>query len=154
MSLDLTIVNVAIPSIIDGLHASLDQILWELNAYSLVYAVLLITSGRLGDLAGPRNLFVLGVAVFTAASAGSGLSQNPGELIAARAGQGLGAALLSPQALPIMTSIFPPERRGARSPRSAACPASPSSPGRRSAGSSSPTSAGPGSSTSTCPSGC
>src|SRR5579859_7086513 len=54
--LDLTIVNVAIPSLGDGLHASLDQILWVLNAYSLVYAVLLITSGRLGDVLGPRNL--------------------------------------------------------------------------------------------------
>jgi EmrB/QacA subfamily drug resistance transporter len=110
--LDLTIVNVAIPSIIDGLHASLDQLLWALNAYSLVYAVLLITSGRLGDLFGPRNLFVAGVAVFTAASAASGLSHTPGQLIAARAGQGFGAALLSPQALPIMTSLFPPQRRG------------------------------------------
>lgn len=110
--LDLTIVNVAIPSIIDGLHASLDQLLWALNAYSLVYAVLLITSGRLGDIAGPRNMFVAGVAVFTAASAASGLSHTPGQLIAARAAQGFGAALLSPQALPIMTSLFPPERRG------------------------------------------
>src|SRR5450756_1882549 len=58
--LDTTIVNVAIPSIIDGLHASLDQILWVLNAYLLVYAVLLITSGRLGDMFGPKKMFLSG----------------------------------------------------------------------------------------------
>src|SRR5947199_2396469 len=81
--LDLTIVNVAIPSILEGLHASLDQILWVLNAYSLAYAVLLITSGRLGDIAGPRNLFVLGLAVFTVASLLSGLAQDPTQLILA-----------------------------------------------------------------------
>ncbi|HET8631686.1 MAG TPA: MFS transporter, partial [Thermomicrobiales bacterium] len=111
--LDLTIVNIAIPSIIDGLAATLDQILWVLNAYSLVFAVLLITSGRLGDLLGPRNLFAGGLAVFTAASALSGLAHDPTQLILARAAQGLGAALMSPQSLPLITSLFPPERRGA-----------------------------------------
>ena len=110
--LDLTIVNIAIPSLVSSLQASLDQILWMLNAYSLVFAVLLITAGRLGDIFGPRNLFATGLVVFTAASALSGLAQNPGELIAARAGQGLGAALLSPQGLPIMTTIFPADKRG------------------------------------------
>src|SRR6266581_929265 len=79
--LDLTIVNVAIPSIVDDLRASLDQILWVLNGYSLMYAVLLITSGRLGD-------------------------------IFARGAQGFGAAILAPQGLPIMTTLFPAERRG------------------------------------------
>src|SRR3989440_8720909 len=83
--LDLTIVNVAIPSILDGLGASLDQILWVLNAYSLAYAVLLITSGRLGDVLGPRNLFVGGMALFTVASLLSGLAHDPAQLIAARA---------------------------------------------------------------------
>src|SRR6266581_9357373 len=82
--LDLTIVNVAIPSIVDDLHASLDQILWVLNGYSLVYAVLLITSGRLGDILGPRNMFAAGLAIFTLASALSGLAQDPAQLIAAR----------------------------------------------------------------------
>jgi EmrB/QacA subfamily drug resistance transporter len=110
--LDLTIVNIAIPSIIDGLGASLDQILWVLNAYSLVYAVLLITSGRLGDIVGPRTLIVAGLAIFTLGSATSGLAQDPIQLIAARGMQGLGAALMSPQGLPIITSIFPAERRG------------------------------------------
>src|ERR671935_1440554 len=79
--LDLTIVNVAIPSILDGLHASLDQILWVLNAYSLAYAVLLITSARLGDIFGPRNLLMIGMGVFTVASALSGLAHDPTQLI-------------------------------------------------------------------------
>src|SRR5437870_12131358 len=78
--LDLTIINIAIPSLVDGVHASLDQVLWMLNAYSLAYAVLLITSGRLGDILGPRNLFVAGLVVFTAASAFSGLAQSPDQL--------------------------------------------------------------------------
>jgi len=111
--LDTTIVNVAIPSMSTGLNTTLDQILWVVNAYVLVYAVLLITAGRLGDLYGQRNLFAIGLAIFTLASALCGLSQNPTELIAARVLQGVGGALLTPQTLAILTSIFPPERRGA-----------------------------------------
>src|SRR2546429_3816584 len=111
--LDTTIVNVAIPAMSTGLNTTLDQILWVLNAYILVYAVLLITAGRLGDLYGQRNLFAIGLAVFTLASALCGLSQNPTQLIAARILQGVGGALLTPQTLAILTSIFPPERRGA-----------------------------------------
>ena len=110
--LDLTIVNIAIPSIVDSIHATLDQVLWVLNAYSLLYAVLLITSGRLGDIFGPRNVFAVGVAIFTAASAISGLAQDPTQLIIARATQGLGAAILAPQGLPMMMSLFPVDRRG------------------------------------------
>ena len=110
--LDLTIVNIAIPSIVDSIHASLDQVLWVLNAYSLLYAVLLITSGRLGDIYGPRNVFAVGVAIFTAASAVSGFAYDPTQLIIARATQGLGAAILAPQGLPIMMSLFPVDRRG------------------------------------------
>jgi EmrB/QacA subfamily drug resistance transporter len=110
--LDLTIVNIAIPSIVDDIHAPLDGILWMLNAYSLVYAVLLITSGRLGDIFGPRQLFAVGVVVFTISSALSGLSQDAAQLVLSRAGQGLGAALLAPQGLPMITSLFPPDRRG------------------------------------------
>ncbi|OLB82089.1 MAG: hypothetical protein AUI15_38660 [Actinobacteria bacterium 13_2_20CM_2_66_6] len=115
--LDTTIVNVAIPAMSsntkDGLNTTLDQILWVLNAYILVYAVLLITAGRLGDLFGQRNIFAIGLFVFTAASALCGFSQNAGELIAFRILQGVGGALLTPQTLAILTSIFPPERRGA-----------------------------------------
>src|SRR5438270_13807614 len=92
--LDTTIVNIAIASIIDSLKASLDQILWVLNAYSLVYAVLLITSGRLGDLYGQRTLFAAGLAIFTAASAFCGLAQDTNQLILARIIQGVGGALL------------------------------------------------------------
>ena len=110
--LDLTIVNIAIPSMVDGLHASLDQVLWVLNAYSLFYAVLLITSARLGDIYGPRNLFAAGVAIFTAASGMSALAQDPAQLILFRGLQGLGAAVLAPQGLPLMMSLFPLEKRG------------------------------------------
>jgi EmrB/QacA subfamily drug resistance transporter len=111
--LDTTIVNVAIPAMSAGLKISLDGILWVLNAYILVYAVLLITAGRLGDLYGQRNLFAAGLAIFTLASALCGLSQNENQLIAARVLQGVGGALLVPQTLAILTSLFPPERRGA-----------------------------------------
>ena len=110
--LDTAIVNVAIPAMSTGLNTTLDQILWVLNAYVMVYAVLLITAGRLGDLYGQRSLFAIGLFVFTVASALCGLSQNPAELIAARVLQGVGGALLTPQTLAILTSIFPPERRG------------------------------------------
>src|SRR5213080_3574429 len=111
--LDTTIVNVAIPAMSAGLNTTLDQILWVLNAYILVYAVLLITAGRLGDLYGQRNLFAIGLFVFTVASALCGISQNATELIGARILQGVGGALLTPQTLAILTTIFPPERRGA-----------------------------------------
>src|SRR5436853_201874 len=111
--LDLTIVNVAIPSIIDGLHAGLDEILWVLNAYILVYAVLLITAGRLGDKYGAKRLFLIGLAVFTLASIGCSLAPSPSQLILARIVQGIGGAILTPQTLSILTNIFPPNRRGA-----------------------------------------
>ena len=111
--LDLTIVNIAIPNMITKLHASLDDILWVINAYALVLAVLLITAGRLGDLLGQRAVFIAGIVVFTAASAACGLSTTPGMLIAFRAVQGLGAALLMPQTLALLTMVFPAERRGA-----------------------------------------
>src|SRR5215472_13538786 len=111
--LDLTIVNIAIPHLITKLHASLDDVLWVINAYALVLAVLVITAGRLGDLIGPRIMFTSGVAVFTAASAACGLAPSPGWLIGFRAVQGLGAAMLMPQTLTIITNTFPAERRGA-----------------------------------------
>src|SRR5260370_11946100 len=111
--LDTTIVNVAIPAMSTGLNTTFDQILWVLNAYVLVYAVLLITAGRLGDLYGQRSLFAIGLAVFTVASALCGFAQNAGELIAARVLQRVADALLTPHTLAILTSIFPPERRGA-----------------------------------------
>ena len=111
--LDLTIVNIAIPNMISRLHASLDDILWVINAYALVLAVLLITAGRLGDLLGQRKVFFAGIALFTIASGACGVALSPGWLIAFRAVQGLGAAMLMPQTLAILTMVFPAERRGA-----------------------------------------
>lgn len=111
--LDLTIVNIAIPDMISRLHASLDSILWVINAYALVLAVLLITAGRLGDLRGQRTMFIAGVILFTLASAACGFSPTVGALIGFRAVQGVGAALMMPQTLAILTMVFPQERRGA-----------------------------------------
>jgi EmrB/QacA subfamily drug resistance transporter len=111
--LDTTIVNIAIPDMIDKLDATLDQILWILNAYILVFAVLLITAGRLGDLYGPKRLFIIGLIIFTVSSAACGLAQNPDQLILFRIVQGIGGALLTPQTLSVITVIFPPEKRGA-----------------------------------------
>ncbi|MEW1893501.1 MULTISPECIES: DHA2 family efflux MFS transporter permease subunit [unclassified Streptomyces] len=110
--LDLTIVNIAIPDMIDGLGATLDQTLWVISGYALVLAVLLITAGRLGDVWGPRNLFIAGVVVFTAASIACGLATGPVMLIVARGVQGLGAALLTPQTMTLIMSVFPAQRRG------------------------------------------
>ncbi|GIF72212.1 DHA2 family efflux MFS transporter permease subunit [Asanoa siamensis] len=110
--LDTTIVNIAIPDMSTSLDASLDQILWIVNAYVLVYAVLLITAGRLGDLFGPKRLFVLGLVVFTVASAACGLASTPEQLILFRVVQGVGGALLTPQTLSTITVLFPPDKRG------------------------------------------
>ena len=106
-------VNIAIPNMIERLHASLDDVLWVINAYALVLAVLLITAGRLGDLFGQRTMFFAGVSLFTLSSVACGLAPSSGWLIAFRAVQGLGAAILMPQTLAILTMVFPAERRGA-----------------------------------------
>jgi EmrB/QacA subfamily drug resistance transporter len=110
--LDSTIVNVALPSVITDLHASLDQALWVVNAYLLVFAALLILASRLGDMFGPRRLFAAGLALFAVASALCGAAQDPGQLIAARVLQGVGAAALTPQAMVIIQAVFPRERMG------------------------------------------
>jgi EmrB/QacA subfamily drug resistance transporter len=111
--MDTTIVNVALPSLVSGLHAPLDQALWVVNGYLLVFAALLILAGRLGDLFGPRRLFAAGLAVFALASAACGAAQSPGQLIAARVIQGVGAAALTPQAMVIIQRVFPRDRMGA-----------------------------------------
>lgn len=110
--LDISIVNIAIPNMIDGLHATLDQVLWVLNGYILVFDVLLITAGRLGDRFGQRNAYAAGVALFVLGSIACGSAQTADQLVAARLLQGAGGALLTPQTLAILVSIFPPERRG------------------------------------------
>ena len=111
--LDLTAVNVAIPSMIGDLHASLDEMLWVIDVYILVLAALLITFGRLGDVRGPRAMFIGGVALFTVASVLCALSQDPVQLIVTRAVQGLGATALMPQTMTLIIGTFPAERRGA-----------------------------------------
>jgi EmrB/QacA subfamily drug resistance transporter len=111
--MDLTIVNIAIPNMVDKLDVSLDRILWVVNVYSLALAVLMVTAGRLGDLRGKKELFIAGISLFTVASAVCGISQTSAELISARAVQGIGAALLLPQTLSIIVDIFPPKQRGA-----------------------------------------
>jgi len=104
--MDGTIVNVALPSMITGLHASLDQALWIINSYLLVFAALLILASRLGDMLGPRRVFVAGLAAFALSSALCGAAQTPGQLIAARVLQGIGAAAIAPQAMVIIRSLF------------------------------------------------
>jgi EmrB/QacA subfamily drug resistance transporter len=109
---DATIVAVANPSIMDKLGASYDSVIWVTSAYLLAYAVPLLVAGRLGDRYGPRNLYLLGLTVFTAASLWCGLAGSIEMLIAARVVQGIGAALLTPQTLSTITRIFPADRRG------------------------------------------
>ncbi len=109
---DATIVAVANPSIMEKLDAGYDAVIWVTSAYLLGFAVPLLLAGRLGDRYGPKNLYLLGLAVFTAASLWCGLSGTIGMLIAARVLQGVGAALLTPQTLSTITRIFPAERRG------------------------------------------
>ncbi|WP_430334405.1 MFS transporter [Rhodococcus sp. ACT016] len=110
--LDITVVNVALPSMSDDLEASLDEMLWVINLYILVLASLLIVSGRLGDVLGFRTMFVGGIIVFTAASVACALAQDPTQLIVARGAQGLGAAALVPQTMTLIMATFPPDRRG------------------------------------------
>jgi EmrB/QacA subfamily drug resistance transporter len=110
--LDNTIVNVALPSIQRSLHMSISSLEWIVTAYALTFAALLITGGKLGDLFGRRRLFILGLTVFTLASLACGLAPSAGFLIGARAAQGVGAALMNPATLSIITATFPPRERG------------------------------------------
>ncbi|WP_125079783.1 MFS transporter [Mycobacterium sp. P7213] len=110
---DSTIVAVANPSIMSALDIGYDTVIWVTSAYLLGYAVPLLVAGRLGDQFGPKNLYLIGLAVFTAASLWCGLAGSIEMLIAARAVQGVGAALLTPQTLSVITRTFPPDRRGA-----------------------------------------
>jgi EmrB/QacA subfamily drug resistance transporter len=110
--LDNTVVNVALPSIQRSFDASLSSLEWTINAYSLSFAVLLVTGGRLGDIFGRRKVFLIGVVVFAAASATIGFAPTEGWLVASRALQGCGAALMMPGTLSIITNTFPPAERG------------------------------------------
>jgi len=104
--LDASIVNVALPSIKDALSFSQENLQWVVNAYTLAFGGFLLLGGRLADLLGRRRMFVLGLGVFSLASLLGGLAQSEAWLIAARGAQGLGAALLSPAALSIVTVTF------------------------------------------------
>lgn len=110
--LDNTVVNVALPSIQDDLGASLSGLEWTVNAYTLTFAVLLVTGGRLGDIFGRRRMFLFGVVVFALSSAAIGLAPDEGWLVAGRAVQGVGAAFMMPATLSIITNAFPAEERG------------------------------------------
>jgi EmrB/QacA subfamily drug resistance transporter len=110
--LDNTVVNVALPSIQRSLRASTPTLEWTVNAYTLTFAVLLVTAGRLGDLFGRRRLFLLGVIIFATASAAIGFSPTDTWLVVWRAIQGAGSALMMPATLSIITNAFPSHERG------------------------------------------
>ena len=110
--LDNTAVNVALPSIQKDFGASLSALEWTVNAYTLTFAVLLVTGGRLGDIFGRRRMFLFGVVLFSLASATIGFAPSEGWLVASRAVQGIGAAFMMPGTLSIITNAFPPEERG------------------------------------------
>src|SRR5256714_5512295 len=104
--LDVAIVNVALPSIRTDLHFSQEGLQWVITAYALLFGGALLLGGRLADLLGRRRLFIAGLALFTVSSLLDGLAWSEGSLIAFRGLQGLGAALLSPAALSILTTTF------------------------------------------------
>jgi EmrB/QacA subfamily drug resistance transporter len=109
--LDVSIVNIAIPSIQRGLHATYADVQWALAGYTLAYAIVLITGGRLGDMFGRKRLFLAGVVGFTAMSALCGAAQGPGMLIACRVVQGAMGAIMIPQVLAVIQVSFPPGER-------------------------------------------
>jgi EmrB/QacA subfamily drug resistance transporter len=109
--LDISIVNIAIPSIQRDLHASYADVQWALAGYTLAYALVLITGGRLGDMFGRKRLFIIGVAGFTVMSALCGAAQGPGMLIACRVAQGAMGAIMIPQVLSVIQVVFPAGER-------------------------------------------
>ena len=111
-SLDNLVVTTALPSIRDHLHASLEGLQWTVNAYTLTFAVLLLTGATLGERYGRRRMFVAGLALFTAGSAAAAMAPGIGLLIAARAVQGVGAAVLIPLTLTLLSAAVTPQRRG------------------------------------------
>jgi EmrB/QacA subfamily drug resistance transporter len=110
--LDNTIVNVALPSIQDSLGLKVSELEWVVTGYALTFGALMLTGGKLADLFGRRFIFVLGLVIFTLASLACGLAGSAGVLIGARVVQGVGAALMNPATLSIITVTFPPRQRG------------------------------------------
>jgi EmrB/QacA subfamily drug resistance transporter len=112
-ALDTLVVSTSLSTIRLDLNATVEQLEWTVNAYNLSFAVLLITGAALGDRFGRRRLYALGLGIFAAASAASALAPDVGTLIAARALQGVGSALIMPLGLTLLSAAFPPEKRGA-----------------------------------------
>jgi EmrB/QacA subfamily drug resistance transporter len=110
--LDNLVVSVALPTIHRDLGASIQALEWTVNAYVLSYAVLLLTGAALGDRFGRKRMFVIGISIFTAASAMAALAPSTGLLVAARAVQGAGAAVVTPLTLTLLAEAFPDEKRG------------------------------------------
>jgi EmrB/QacA subfamily drug resistance transporter len=110
--LDNTVVNVALPSIQRDLGIGLSELEWTVNAYALTFAVLMLSGGKLADFFGRRRVFLIGLAVFTVSSLVCGLATTGGTLIGARTVQGVGAALMMPATLSIISATFPPHQRG------------------------------------------
>src|SRR4051812_38082629 len=111
-ALDNLVVGVALPSIRIDLGGSIESLEWTVNAYTLAFAVLLITGAALGDRFGRKRMFVIGMSIFTGASALAALAPGIESLIAARAVQGLGAAFVLPLTLTLLSEAFPAEKRG------------------------------------------
>src|SRR5690242_1127387 len=111
-TLDNLVVSTALPSIRRALGASIESLEWTVNAYTLSFAVLLLTGAALGDRFGRRRMFAIGVTVFTAASALAALAPTTGALVAARAVQGAGAALVTPLTLTLLSEAVDERRRG------------------------------------------
>lgn len=109
---DTTIVSVATPAILNELHSDVGTVVWVTSAYLLAYAVPLLITGRLGDRVGPKKLYLAGLTLFTLASVWCGLTTSIEMLIVARVFQGLGAAMMTPQTMAVITRIFPPNERG------------------------------------------
>src|SRR4249919_1942708 len=110
--LDNTVVFVALTAIQQDLHISTSELEWVVNGYALTFAVLMLTGGKLADLFGRRLIFIVGLAIFTGASLACGLAPDANMLIAARAVQGVGAAMMNPATLSIITATFAPRQRG------------------------------------------
>ena len=110
--LDNTVVNVALPSIQRSLHLKISELEWVVTGYALTFGALMLTGGKLADLFGRRLAFVVGLAIFTGSSLACGLAGSAGLLIGARVVQGIGAALMNPATLSIITVTFPPRQRG------------------------------------------
>ncbi|MFL6016486.1 MAG: MFS transporter, partial [Gaiellaceae bacterium] len=110
--LDNTVVNVALPSIREDLGISISELEWVVNGYALTFGVLLLSGGKLADMLGRRRIFIIGLVIFTASSFFCGFASSASVLIGARVVQGVGAALMNPATLSIITATFPPRQRG------------------------------------------